>query len=69
MKVEELQNIAIRLANDNFCRYWTNVEGSDGLTYMWIQIRDFDGKPLEVEGMERLGFEEGHNFFYKIKKS
>ena len=57
MRAEQLQQIATRLANQCFVRYWLHWNYPYEPHYMAIECRDFRMQPMQVSDMGKYGFE------------
>lgn len=69
MTADEIQNIARRLGNQTWCRYWLNFLDSHTNVTMAIQCRSSSGKPEPVPELVKLGFAAATNFLYTIKRT
>lgn len=69
MTATELQNIARRLGNATWCRYWLNFYNSHAPVTMAIQCRNIGGRPEPVPDLVHLGFEPLADFMYTIKRT
>jgi hypothetical protein len=69
MTATEIQNIARRLSNQTWCRYWLNLQNTHKPVVMAIQCRDENGHPEPVGELESLGFNAATGFLYTIKRT
>jgi hypothetical protein len=55
---DQLQSIAMQLSRSGWARHWVHFNYPQQSPWlMAIDVRDHEGKPLELEGeMEKLGF-------------
>ena len=52
MTADEIQRLAVRLANQTWCRYWLNFFNRNESVKMAIQSIDADGKPQRIRDFE-----------------
>ena len=57
MKADELQRIATRLSNQCFVRHWLHWNTPYHPVVMAIECRDWRCKPMQIQDMEKHGFE------------
>lgn len=69
MTATGLQNIARRVSNQSWCRYWLNYGDKHKPVTMAIQCRDANGKPEAVPDLLKLGFTEHFGRFYTITRT
>lgn len=73
MTATEIRNLAGRLSNASWCRYWLNVGERNHGVLMAIQCRGADGSPEPIRDIERIGFKEDNlassSCFYIIART
>lgn len=61
MTIEALQNLALLLANQNYCRWWSHWNYPCQTPWqMALSIMDINGKAVEIPDLLNQGFSVNH---------
>jgi len=69
MHPKELQKLAIKLGNGNWCRHWYNWGGNKKPWIMALQIRTASGSPVGCDDLKKHGFVRGDSCLYFINRA
>lgn len=69
LTADQFQRIATVVSNKAFCRHWLHFSyPSQEPWLMALQIRDHDGIPIEMEGLEEKGLFKNEDLFYIARR-
>lgn len=68
MTATEIQNIARRLSNSSWCRYWLNYTDSEH-PILAIQCRNGYGVPQPIRDAEKHGLKQQLDFLYTAPRT
>ena len=71
MTATKIQDIARRLSNQSWCRYWLNLNDSHDNVVMAIQCRDANGLPVPIHDINSAGetFTETFKHVYNVART
>jgi len=69
MHPKELERMAIRLGNGQWCRHWYQWGGYAEPWIMALQIRTCSGSPVGCDDLKKFGFVRGDSCLYFINRA
>lgn len=69
MHPSELERIAIKLGNGQWCRHWYHWGQTDKPWIMAVQIRSYSGSPVGCDDLKKHGFVRYDDCLYFINRA
>ena len=69
MHPKELQKIAVKLGNGQWCRHWYQWGYTNSPWIMAVQVRGYSGSPIGCDDLKKYGFVRGDDCLYFINRA